>query len=236
MTWLDEAMAGSLSGEGATPDTVVWTSCNMIISCTRGAEFERAVQWVRAADTFTRRYGCPYLFTECRTHYGGVLVAVGDWHQAEAELLTAIELSRDAIPVHHRQALASLAELRVAQGRVDEAERLVTGLEDHEAATPVWARIHLTRGRPAVAAATIRRRLALIGEERLESALLLGLLGEAEIEQGEHQSAAKRGARLAELAESWSCRVPPREAAGCGDAPLPQAERRDRPVRTSTRH
>jgi len=116
VTWLDESMAGSLSGEGAAPDTVVWTSCNMIVACTLGADFERAVQWVRAADTFTRRYGCPFLFTECRTFYGAVLVAMGDWRQAETELHTAIELSHDAFPVQHRQALATLAELRVAQG------------------------------------------------------------------------------------------------------------------------
>lgn len=92
--WLDESMAGSLGGEGASPDTVVWTSCNMITCCTQCAEFERAVQWVRAADAFTRRYGCPYLFTECRTLYGAVLVALGDWGRAEEELRTAIELSR----------------------------------------------------------------------------------------------------------------------------------------------
>ncbi len=207
VTWLDESMTGSLAGEGAAPDTVVWTSCNMIVSCTQCAEFERVVQWLRAADAFTQRYGCPFLFTECRTYYGGVLVAMGDWREAEKELQTALELSRDAIPAHHRQALATLAELRVAQGRVEEAERLMTGLEDHATAAPVWARIHLARGEPALAAATVRRRLALIGEERLESALLLELLGEAEIMQGEHESAAERGCRLADLGESSGCRV-----------------------------
>jgi DNA-binding CsgD family transcriptional regulator/thioredoxin-like negative regulator of GroEL len=207
VTWLDESMAGSLSGEGAAPDTVVWTSCNMIVSCARGAQFERAVQWVRAAEAFTRRYGCPYLYSECRTSYGGVLAAVGDWPQAERELQAAIELSRDAIPVHHRRALATLAELRVAQGRIEEAECLVAGLEDSEAATPVWARIHLMRGRPALAAATLRRRLAHLGEGQLDSALLLELLGEAEIEQGERQSAAERGQRLDALGNSSGCLI-----------------------------
>lgn len=207
VTWLDESMTGSLGGEGAAPDTVVWTSCNMIVSCTQCAEFERVVQWLRAVDVFTQRYGCPFLFAECRTYYGGALVSMGDWRGAEQELQTALDLSRDAIPAHHHQALATLAELRVAQGRVEEAERLITGLEDHETAAPVWARIHLARGEPALAAATVRRRLALIGEERLESALLLELVGEAEIMQGEHRSAAERGRGLAELGESSGCRV-----------------------------
>ncbi len=123
VTWLDESMAGSLGGGGASPDTVVWTSCNMIVSCTRSAQFERVVQWLHAADAFTQRYGCPYLYSECRTNYGEVLFATGKWPQAERELQAALELSRDAIPVHHRQALATLAELRVAQGRIEEAER-----------------------------------------------------------------------------------------------------------------
>jgi len=205
VTWLDESMAGSLSGEGAAPDTVVWTSCNMIVACTLGADFERAVQWVRAADTFTRRYGCPFLFTECRTFYGAVLVAMGDWRQAETELHTAIELSHDAFPVQHRQALATLAELRVAQGRVEEAERLVAGLEDHEAATPVWARIHLLRERLPSPRPRSAAGSPLIGEERLESAVLLELLGEAEIAQDQHQSAAERGRKLVDLGET--CRV-----------------------------
>lgn len=47
----------------------------------------------------------------------------------------------------------------------------------------------------------------MIGEDRLESALLLELLGEAEIAQGEHSSAAQRGHRLAELGESSGCRI-----------------------------
>ena len=207
VTWLDESMVGAFSGEGAALDTVVWTSCNMIISCTRSAEFERAVQWIRAADAFTRRYGCPYLFSECRTSYGGVLLAMGDWDQAEHELQAAIELSQASAPAHRHRALATLAELRMSQGQVEEAEHLVNSLADSEAATAVWARIHLALGRPTLAAATLRRRLSLIGEERLESAVLLELLGEAEIEQGEHQSAVKRGRWLAELGESTGSRL-----------------------------
>ncbi len=174
----------------------------MIVSCTRSAQFERVVQWVHAADSFTQRYGCPYLYSECRTHYGGVLFATGKWAQAERELRIALELSRDAIPMHHRQALATLSELRLAQGRIEEAERLVSGLDDHEAAAPVWARIHHLRGKPALAAATARRRLATVGEDRLESALLLESLGEAEIDQGDHRAAAKRGRKLAKLGET----------------------------------
>jgi hypothetical protein len=89
--YLDEAMAGSLGGEGRHRDTGVFTSCTTMISCTICAEFERAVQWIRATDRYARRYGSPFLYVECRTLYGAVLIAIGDWVQAEEELTAALE-------------------------------------------------------------------------------------------------------------------------------------------------
>lgn len=204
---LDEAMAGSLGGEGGSRDTVVFTSCHMIASCSRCAEFERAVQWVRAADRFTKRFGCPFLWAFCRTLYGGVLYAAGDWGQAGEELQAAVEMSKDSLAALHGQALASLAELRLAQGRVEEAERLVSGFEDYFVTAPVVAAIQLARGESAVAAATIRRRLDEVGDARLESALLVELLGETEIARAQGASAMERGRALSELGASLGCQV-----------------------------
>lgn len=202
---LDEAMAGSLGGEGGSLDTVVLTSCNMMVSCSSFADFERAVHWIRAADRFAERYGCPFLYAECRTVYGGVLVATGAWTVAEEELKAAIESSRDSVPVFHAQAVAALAELRFCQGRLEEAGRLVAGLEDHPAAVPVVARLHLSGGRPEVAAALVQRRLQMIGEARLESGPLLELLGEAEIAQGRPDVAAESGRSLVEHGVTMDC-------------------------------
>jgi DNA-binding CsgD family transcriptional regulator len=204
---LDEAMAGSLGGEGGNRDTVVFTSCHMIASCSRCAEFERALQWIRAADRFTERYGCPFLYAFCRTLYGGVLFATGDWKQAEEELGVALEMSRTSLTGIHGLALASLAELRLAQGQIEEAERLVAGFQDHPATAPVLTAIHLARGKAPLAAATIHRRLDEVGEDRLESALLLELLGEAEIAQNQEDGAEVRGGKLAELGAGLGCEV-----------------------------
>jgi DNA-binding CsgD family transcriptional regulator len=123
-------------------------------------------------------------------------------------LLAAVELAGDAMPALRGEALAGLAELRLAQGRVEEAERLLAGFEDHEAAAPVCARIHLLRGRLALAVATVQRRLGVIGgEDRLEGAVLLELLGEAEIGQGQVEVAAERGRKLGELGDTLGCRI-----------------------------
>ncbi len=203
---IDEAMAGALAGEGQL-DSVVFVSCQMIHSCNRCADFQRVVQWVRAADRFMESYGCPFLNATCRTNYGGVLFFTGEWNRAEVELRTALDLSGDAMPPVRSEALARLAELRLAQGSVEDAERLVAGFEDHEATIQVRARIHLLRGRPTLAASTVERRLDVIGDNRLESALLLELLGQAEIVQGQIETAAERGRKLAGLGSTSGCMV-----------------------------
>lgn len=204
---LDEAMAGSLGGEGSSFDTVVYTSCNMISSCASCAEFERAVQWVRAADRFTERYGCPFLYAYCRTLYGNVLVATGDWDLAETELRAALEMSRESLPPLHVFALATLAELRLGQGRIEDAERLMAGLEGQGPAAPVRAAIQLARGEFGLAVATAQRGLDGVGEDRLRSSLLVELLGEAEIARGTRETAAERGRKLAELGVEFGCRA-----------------------------
>jgi tetratricopeptide (TPR) repeat protein len=202
----DEAMAGALAGEGRL-DTVVFTTCEMMISYSRCAQYQRMTQWIRAADRFVERYGCPYLNASCRTHYGEVLFATGDWARAEEELRAALRLSENSLPAVQARALARLAELRLAQGRVEEAERLMAGFEDHEVSAPVYARIHLLQDRFAQGATTARRWLEVIGEDRLESAPLLELLGEAEIGQALIEAAAARGRALAEIGSALDCQV-----------------------------
>jgi tetratricopeptide (TPR) repeat protein len=206
MTFHDEAMAGALAGEGEL-DTVVFTACEMMDSYSRCAQYQRMAQWIRAADRFVERYGCPYLNASCRTHYGEVLFATGEWVRAEEELHAALRLSENSLPAVQAKALASLSELRLAQGRVQEAERLMAGFEDHDGSAPVCTRIYLLRGKFALAAATAQRWLDVIGEDRLECTPLLELLGEAEIGQAQVEAATGRGRALAEMGSTLDCQV-----------------------------
>jgi ATP/maltotriose-dependent transcriptional regulator MalT len=187
---LDEAMAGALAGEADSLDTVVLACCRTITSCSRGGDVARATQWIRAADDFNRRYGSPHLYTTCRTHFGSILFATGDWDQAEKELRAALDIGRAAEPALHAEALAKLAELRLAQGRTEEAARLLTGYEDHPATALAVAAIRLAQGQPAVASSLVRRRLRQLDDASPERAALLDLLVEAEIARGAVQEAA----------------------------------------------
>ena len=196
---LDEAMAGALGGEGGDLDGIVLISCRTITSCSRAGDLARATQWVRAADDFNQRYGSPHLYTTCRTQYGGILFATGDWEQAEKELQSALAIGRTAERALQAEVLANLAELRLAQGRIEEAARLLAGYEDHPATAAALAAIHLARGEAAAAASILRRRLRELEQESLAGAVLAELLGEAEIAQGAAAAAVTRAERLARL-------------------------------------
>jgi ATP/maltotriose-dependent transcriptional regulator MalT len=181
------------------------TSCNTIIACSRAGDFARALQWIRAADDFNRRYGSPHLYAVCRTHYGSVLFATGRWGEAEAELRGALEIGRTAEPAVRTEALAKLAELRLAQGRIEEAERLLDGLADEPSAVAASAAVHLARGRPAHAVSLLERRLRQVDDKCLEAAALLELLVEAEIERGAVPEVAARAQELAQVGASSRC-------------------------------
>jgi DNA-binding CsgD family transcriptional regulator len=190
---LDQAMAGALAGEGRDLDTVVLVSCRTITACGRAADVTRAMQWVRAADDFHRRFGSTHLYTTCRTSHGAVLFAAGDWAGAEAELLLALRRGGAADAVLRAEAAGTLSELRLAQGRIEDAEELVRGLEDHPRTTVARARLHLAAGRPSVAATLVRRRLVDLDGRDVERAVLIDLLAETGIEDTLVEEAVRVG-------------------------------------------
>ena len=181
MSLLDEAMAGVIGGEGGDPLTVAQMSCMTMVVCGSCFDLERATQWVQSLERFIDRYGCPFLYAECRTYYGRVLFENGDWGAAEALLTEAISMSRGVFAAPHAFASGTLAELRLAQGRVEDAARVLRGVEGREEAAAAVASLHLAQGEPSAAAAVLRRRLAATSPDRLDVAAVIELLGEAEI-------------------------------------------------------
>jgi DNA-binding CsgD family transcriptional regulator len=204
---IDEAMAGSLGGEGRSLDTVVFTSCTTITCCSRAAQFARAAQWIRASDDFVRRHGSPHVFTVCRLHLGTVLFSLGRWPEAEHELQEALRMSRGAEPALFAEALAKLAELRLAQGRIEEAAGLLAGIEDRDTSVCALAALHLARGEVDAAAAALRRRMRVVRDRCLDCGPVVELLGEADLAHGDTRAAATRARRLVERATRAGCEV-----------------------------
>jgi DNA-binding CsgD family transcriptional regulator len=204
MSLLDEAMAGVIGGEG-DPMTVAQMSCMTMVVCGSCFDLERATQWVQSLQGFIDRYGCPFLYAECRTYYGRVLFENGDWSAAEAFLTDAIAMSRGVFAAPHAFAAGTLAELRLAQGRVEDAARVLRGVEGREEAAAAVASVHLAQGEPSVAAAVLRRRLAATSLDRLDVAAVIELLGEAQIALHDSGAAIERGRALVALGAVNNC-------------------------------
>jgi DNA-binding CsgD family transcriptional regulator len=207
MSLLDEAMAGVVGGEGGDPMTVAQMSCMTMVVCGSCFDIERATQWVQSLERFIDRYGCPFLYAECRTHYGRVLFENGDWAAAEGFLTDAITMSRGVFAAPHAFASGTLAELRLAQGRIEDAARVLRGIEGRDEASPAVASLHLHQGRPSAAAAVLRRRLAATSQERLDVAAVIELLGEAEIALQATDAALERGRALVALGTLNDCHL-----------------------------
>ena len=208
MSLLDEAMAGVIGGEGGSdPLMVAQMSCMTMVACGSCFDVERATQWVQSLQRFIDRYGCPFLFAECRTYYGRVLFENGDWRAAEELLAEAISMSRGVFQAPHAFASGTLAELRVAQGRIEDADRVLRGVEGHAEAAAAVASVRLAHGEPAAAAAVLRRRLAATSQDRLDVAAVIELLGEAEIALADSGAAIKRGCALVALGAAHDCHL-----------------------------
>ncbi|HET7016673.1 MAG TPA: LuxR C-terminal-related transcriptional regulator [Streptosporangiaceae bacterium] len=207
MSLLDEAMAGVIGGEGGDPLAVAQMSCMTMVVCGSCFDFERATQWVQALERFIKQYGCPFLYAECRTYYGRVLFENGDWSAAEVLLAEAIAMSRGVFPAPHAFASGTLAELRLAQGRIEDADRALHGVKGRQEAAAAVASLHLAQGEPSAAATVLRRRLAATSPHRLDVAAVIELLGEAEIALADPAGALGRGRALVKLGAAHDCHL-----------------------------
>ena len=194
MALLDEAMAAALAGEPRSLDTVVYTSCDLLVACDLVADLDRARQWCRAADRFIARYGCPFLSARCRMVYGSVLVASGDWAGADTELRQAIALGTAAGPAMAAEAAGRLADLRLRQGRIEDAAALLDQAGRDARTVLAAAALRLSRGDAGGAVALLRDTPG----DRLPE--VLALLVRAHLAGGDVGTAATTAARLDRIA------------------------------------
>jgi ATP/maltotriose-dependent transcriptional regulator MalT len=209
MAMLDEAMAAAFAEPRQMLEVVVWSSCNMLAACGLVDDVARAAQWCRAADRFTRSYGCPFLQARCRAHYGSVLVATGRWDDAERELSAALTMSDETGRGPRTEALNALAELRRCQGDPEAALVLLDGADATSSGALVRARCMLDLGRPAEASAVIRSELAVRQADDPAYAALVAVLGEAEVQSGRLDAAS---ALVGPGATVWTLAAYPRAA------------------------
>ena len=166
-----------------------------------GRDSERPQQWSAVLDDFVRAADHVTLLAFCRTCCADVYAANGRIDAAEAELEQAVsELAAAGQRSRCIPPSARLAEIRVLQGRYEDAEQLLAGLEESRR---LQARVSLrvARGEPAAAAALLTRRLDELGWTTLLAAPLLAQLVEARLLEGHHDGATAAASALERIAE-----------------------------------
>jgi len=197
---LDESMAAATAGEVRSFNTLGEAYCNMLAACAIAGDWERAAEWCEFVDEFSRRHKCSVLLWACRTIHADVLVSTGQWPAAEDALETALGARDGFYRAMAGPALATLAELRVRQGRLAEAEQLLAGREEQPRFLRAVAALMLARGEAEAAAEHLTRGLELAGMDLLAAARLLGPQVEALIALPDAAGAAQAAARLEEVA------------------------------------
>ena len=198
----DEALAAICAGELREVATVDSIMCGLFWACELVNDVPRADQWMRAAADLLRRRNVVAAF--CRAHYGGILTAAGRWNEAERELLQAARHFDRGMPQRRAAAMIRLADLRVRQGRLEEAAQLLDGLDRHPDAIRTLAALQLARGEVALARDLLERATAApddevptVGEFTMVGPLL-ALLVDVHLEEGD-LGAAERAARRLDL-------------------------------------
>lgn len=209
MRRLDEATAAATAGEVTELHAVGVVCCWQMFACERVRDYDRAAQWCNQAKEFAKRWRNLTLSGVCRSQYAGVLIWRGEWAQAEAELERAVSDLASSKPAMVSQALVRLGDLRLRQGRLDDAAQLFDRGGAYPTALLGRAALLLERGDAAGAVVEVERFLRQTRvEDRTGRVTGLELAVRVHAKLGNLEEAA---ARLAELEQI---------AAGAGTEPL----------------
>lgn len=199
LAMVDEAMAMVSCGEVGY-FTAHQVLCDAVTACERSGEVGRLEAWLDVLDEAgvggpdERR---PVMFSHCHTAYGTVLCRAGRWREAEGALQLGVATSRDGFGYHRIGGRAALAELRVRQGRLDEAAMLLERGTARVEAAFALALLHQTEGRHAEAVTVATRALRDLGaDERVRAVPMLALEVRSLLALGDLEAARAAAADL----------------------------------------
>jgi DNA-binding NarL/FixJ family response regulator len=158
-------------------------------------------------DGFAREHATAPLFAACRTIHADVLLAAGRWADAEEALHAALDTHARFVPEMGVPTSATLAELRIRQGRLAEAERLLTGLAEHPVALRALALLRIAEGSPRVAVGLLERGLRGVVDNPVRATGLLAPLVDGRLACGDTGGAAAAADDLGRLAASSGIRL-----------------------------
>jgi ATP/maltotriose-dependent transcriptional regulator MalT len=194
---LDEAAALAVGEEFAETIAPGWALCHTVSACAEVGDFGRAAQWCRALHSWSATWHARLFFGVCRTAYGQVLAAGGDWPNAELELRSALADMCATRPGLVAPTALRLGLLRARQGKLAEARRLFETALPLPAAIAALGELDLAGGDAAAAADAAERALRRMGDASVVDRLpALELLARARAAGGDRAGAAAAAEQL----------------------------------------
>ncbi|HEY7625886.1 MAG TPA: LuxR C-terminal-related transcriptional regulator [Ilumatobacteraceae bacterium] len=204
MMLLDEALAAVAGNDVEDFGVLEEIFCQLFSACEHAHDVARADQWIRVGEAIAQRRKLPAVSAFCRTHYGGLLTTAGRWQEADDTLTTAVQLWALGRSVLRIGALTRLATLRVRQGRFEEAEQLLEGLDpagNSDVIVPLAA-VRLANGESLLARDMVEQALATVDPSSTEAVPLQALLVDAYVSCGLNDRAAAIADQLAASART----------------------------------
>jgi DNA-binding CsgD family transcriptional regulator len=214
----DEAMVAAIAGEGRDPQSVGEACCALVEIAELLGDPERFGRWAEIVVGYRSSHAFPPLTARahgsltdvigafCGACCGGVLLISGRLDEAEGEILAAIQaLGGGRAGPRCVHPVIQLAELRVAQGRVEEAAVLLEEVADLPESVRPMAAVDLASGSPGRAAGRLRVGAAALADRPVVAFPLRLLLVDAELAAGDlpaADAAAIEAARIASMTGS----------------------------------
>ncbi len=197
MLRLDEAAALAAGEEFELALSPAFAQCILIGACEKVSDFGRVAQWCEAMREVGERLNGRHVIGVCRSSYGNVLTARGEWTAAELELTDALGALEETRPGLAPAGLVRLAALRARQGRREEARELFGRALPYPLAHVGLGFLALEDGDGLAAAESAERSLRRIGAGApLDRVPALELLVRARARQGELDQARAAFAEL----------------------------------------
>ena len=194
MAKVDEALTASTGGEVASLEVIGDVICVGIAACELAADWQRIEQWGQAVEGWITSHDHVAVLGFCYACCAEMFVASGNWEMADGMLAEGLQAMQAAnLRARCVHPAAKLAELRITQGRIEEAEQLLAGFEELPESTHALASLYLARGETAMAAAVLQRRLNTIGDENVLAAPFLDLSVDVRLAQGDLDGADTDG-------------------------------------------
>jgi ATP/maltotriose-dependent transcriptional regulator MalT len=198
---LDEAMTAATAGEGRDPQSIGEAYCSLMEATDLLGSADRIEKWSAAFDQYRKDYNYlplmafgpshdKTLSSFCGACCGGIYLITGRLDQAESELVSAIaQLERTEMRSRCVHPVTQLAELRVLQGRLEEARTLLSSYEDLPESTRPLAILDLALGSAELAVSRLRSRIEELADLPVLAFPLWSVLVDAEIDRGDLDSA-----------------------------------------------